>query len=290
MRNKVSVFAAVATMSLAMVSGAHAQQPTGTLLKIKNSGAVALGYRDASPPFSYIGQDGKPTGYSLELCLKIADAIKAELGLSSLRIDLVPVTAQTRIPLLTNGTIDLECGSTTHTLTRAQQVDFLSTTFITGSRLVVKRSSGFKEVEDLKGRIVSVGAGSSNERVAEDVNAKNSLGYKIVSAKDLSQAWLALETDRADAFLGDDVILHGFVARSKRPDDYIITGRFLSFDPYGIMIRRDESAFRLIANRTLARLFRSGEIKEIYQRWFIPIGLQLPPLLGSAFEVQAFPE
>jgi glutamate/aspartate transport system substrate-binding protein len=287
---KLDALVIAAVLSAVFSCAARAEELGGTLAKIKKTGVITLGYRDASIPFSYIGPDNKPTGYSIDLCLRIVDAIKSELSLPSLRINLVPVTAQTRVPLLTNGTIDLECGSTTHTLTRAQQVDFLSTTFITGSRLVVKRASGLKEIEDFKGRVVAVGAGSSNERVAEELNAQKSLGYKIVSAKDLSQAWLALETDRADAFLGDDVILHGFVARSKKPDDYVITGKFLSFDPYGIMIRRDESAFRLVANKTLAQLFRSGEIKEIYKRWFDQINMPLQPLLETAFEIQAFPE
>jgi glutamate/aspartate transport system substrate-binding protein len=290
MFNQALKYIAMAALMVAGANQAAAQAPQNTLEKIKSSGQISLGYRDASIPFSYIGKDGAPVGYSLDLCLRIVDAVKAKLELPDLKVNLVPVTAQTRTPLLTNGTIDLECGSTTHTLAREQQVDFLLTTFITGSRLAVKKGSGIKEIEDLQDKSISVGAGSSNERVAEALNKEQKTPFRISSAKDLSQAWLSLETDRVDAFMGDDVLLHGFVARSSKPDDYEITGKFLSFDPYAIMIRRNDADFRLLANTALAQSFRDGSIYEIYNKWFSTINMDVPEQLKQAFSVQAFPE
>lgn len=280
----------ITTLLASSATLATAQDLQGTLDKVKSSGQIALGYRDASIPFSYIGNDGSPVGYSMDLCLHIVEAVKSKLEIPGLEVKLVPVTAQTRTPLLTNGTIDLECGSTTHTLEREQQVDFLLTTFITGSRLAVKKGSGIAELDDLQGKVISVGSGSSNERVAEALNKDLETPFRISSAKDLSQAWLSLETGRVDAFMGDDVLLHGFAARASNPDDYEITGEFLSFDPYSLMIRRNDADFRLVANSALAQLFRDGSIYDIYDKWFSTINLGVPEQLEQAFSVQAFPE
>jgi glutamate/aspartate transport system substrate-binding protein len=275
-----------------LVSGTPAlsQDASPTIDKLRASQKITIGYRESSVPFSQLDNAGKPEGYSIDLCLQIVDSIKRELGLPGLAVDFVPVTGQTRIPLIANGTVDLECGSTTNTLARGKQVDFLTTMFVTGSRLAVRSDSGFTEIEDLRGKRVVTAAGSTNERVAEKFNKELNLNLTLTSAKDQSQGWLALETGRADAFISDDVILYGFAAKAADPKKFKITGRLLSFDPYGIMVRRNDASFRLLGNQALARLFRSGDAEKIYHKWFDPIGVPLSPLLKAGFELGALPE
>ncbi|MBE0529676.1 MAG: amino acid ABC transporter substrate-binding protein [Rhodospirillales bacterium] len=270
----------------------------GTLQKIKESGTIVLGHRESSVPFAYVGPDQKPIGYSMDLCMKVVEAVKAELKLDTLNVKYVPVTPQTRIPLIANGNINLECGSTTNNLTRQQQVDFAHTTFITGTKLLVKKASGIKEVEDLKGKSIALAQGTTNERAIKETIAKLGIAdVKILNVKDHAEGFLALETDRVDAYSTDHILLFGLISKAKSPADYAVTGRFLSFDPYALMLSRDDSAFRLVVNKTLAGLFRSGEIEPLYTKWFmspIPGGsaLNVPmdETLKTNFMVQAFPE
>lgn len=289
--NFVAVLAAGAIAATVSASAQEANPIEGLALeKIKNLGTVTIGYRESSVPFSFIDDKGQPEGYSIDLCLRIVDSLKETLNLPDLEVKYVPVTGQTRIPLIVNGTVDLECGSTTHTLTRAQQVDYLNTTFITGSAIAVRADSGIESIQDLQGKTVVTAAGSTNERIAAAINDEHDLNLTLITARDQSQGWLTLETDRADAFLSDDVLLYGFISRSRNPDDFTVAGDLLSYDPYAIMVRRNDSAFRLAGNRALAELSRSGEIREIYSRWFDPIGVPLGPLLEASFELNALPE
>ena len=268
----------------------------GTLKKINESGVINMGHREASVPFAYMGPDGKPVGYTVELCYRIIDRIKDTLKMPNLDVNLVPVTSQTRIPLLANGTIDIECGSTTKNLTRSKQIDYLAITFITGTKLGVKKGSGINEIEDLDGKVVALSLGTTNEKAIKRIAEQKGLNIKYLMVKDHPQAWLALETDRVDAYATDHSLLAGLITSSKDPSKYEIVGRFLSYDPYSIMIRRDDSAMRLLGNSVLADLMRSGEILKIYDKWFtmkIPgkpaVELPLSPTLKVAFEVQALP-
>ena len=268
----------------------------GTLKKINDSGVINMGHREASVPFAYMGPDGKPVGYTVELCYRIIDRIKDTLKMPNLDVNLVPVTSQTRIPLLANGTIDIECGSTTKNLTRSKQIDYLAITFITGTKLGVKKGSGINEIEDLDGKVVALSLGTTNEKAIKRIAEQKGLNIKYLMVKDHPQAWLALETDRVDAYATDHSLLAGLITSSKDPSKYEIVGRFLSYDPYSIMIRRDDSAMRLLGNSVLADLMRSGEILKIYDKWFtmkIPgkpaVELPLSPTLKVAFEVQALP-
>ena len=274
----------------------YAAELYGTLKKIKDSGQIAMGHREASVPFAYMGPDGKPVGYTVELCYKVIDRIKKTLKLPNLKVKLVPVTSQTRIPLLANGTIDIECGSTTKNLTRSKQISYLAVTFITGTKLAVKKGSGIKEIEDLDGKAVALSLGTTNEKAIKRIAKAKGLKIKYHMVKDHPQGWLALETDRVDAYATDHSLLAGLITSSKNPSNYKIVGRFLSYDPYSIMIRRDDSAMRLLGNSVLADLMRSGEILKIYDKWFtkkIPgkpsVELPLSPTLKVAFEVQALP-
>jgi len=263
------------------------------LKRIQERGVVNMGHREASVPFSFIGKDGKPQGYSVDLCHKIIDSIKEATGKPDLEINYVPVTSQTRIALMANGTIDLECGSTTHNLTRQKQVDYLSTTFITGTKLASKKGSGITEIEDLDGKVVALSLGTTNEKAIKRVAKEKGISIKYVMVKDHPQGWLNLENGRADAYASDDVLLYGLVSKSKNPDDFQVTGRFLSYDPYGIMVPHDDSTYRRLGNVVLADMMRSGEMQKIYDTWFNPgptnIGMPISETLKTAFEIEALP-
>lgn len=245
-----------------------AQQLSGTLKKIKDTGTVTIGHRDASVPFSYLDDKQQPVGYSMDLCARLVDAIKAELKMPALQVKLVPVTSQTRIPLMTNGTVDMECGSTTNSMERQKQVAFVVTTFVTGTKLLVKKGSGIKSYKDLKGKAVVVTSGTTNERAIKELDAKENLGLRFIPAKDHAESFLTVESGRAAAFPMDDILLYGLRANSKSPADFEIVGEFLSYDPYAIMLRKDDPQFKKLADDTIVGLFKSGEINKIYAKWF----------------------
>ena len=247
---------------------AAGQELTGTLKKIKDTGVVKIGHRDASIPFSYLDDKQRPIGYGVDICLKIVDAIKAELKMPKLKVEYVPVTSQTRIPILTGGNIDMECGSTTNSVERQKQVAFAPTYFMTGTKLIVKKSSGVKGYDDLKGKTVVFTQGTTNERAMKAYNDEKKLGINFIPAKDHAESFLAVETGRAVAFPMDDILLYGLRASAKKPADYQIVGQFLSDDPYGIMLRKDDPAFKKLVDKTVTGLYKSGEINKIYARWF----------------------
>ncbi|MGB5705616.1 MAG: amino acid ABC transporter substrate-binding protein [Arenicellales bacterium] len=292
MYKRISLIAIACVLLLAGGIPSYAQE-SSVLSRIKERGTVNMGHRESSVPFSYIGDDGKPQGYSIDLCMKFIDAIKAEVGMPELKINFVPVTSQTRIALMANGTIDLECGSTTNNLTRQKQVDYLPVTFITGTKLASKKDSGITEIEDLEGKTVALSLGTTNEKAIKRVAEENGINIKTVMVKDHPQGWLSVETGRADAYASDHVLLYGLISKAKNPDDYHVTGRFLSYDPYGIMVPRDDSTYRRLGTVTLADLMRSGEAKQIYDKWFNPgptnINMPMSDTLETAFEIQALP-
>lgn len=282
-----------AAVAFAIGLGATPAQASPTLDKIKNAGQISVGHREASVPFSYMDDAGKPIGYTIDLCMKVVDEIKKELQMPDLKIKLVPVTAQTRIPLLANGTIDIECGSTTNNLTRQQQVDYLPITFITGTKLMVKKASGIKEIEDLDGKAVGLSLGTTNEKAFKAAAEAGKLDVKYVMVKDHPQGMLNMENGRTDAYASDDVLLYGLISKAKNPDEWTVVGRFLSYDPYGIMVPRDDSQFRLLGTRVMSDLMRSGEMQKIYDKWFNPgptnIKMPISADLKKAFEIQALP-
>lgn len=289
---KIAIAGAIFSSAL-MAGGASADTGSTILDRIKERGVVNMGHRESSVPFSYIGEDGTPQGYSIDICNRFVDEIRKELKMPDIKINHVPVTSQTRIALMANGTIDLECGSTTNNLTRQKQVDYLATTFITGTKLASKKGSGIIEIEDMAGKVIALSLGTTNEKAIKRVMKEKGIDIKIVSVKDHPQAWLAVETGRVDAYATDDVLLYGLISKSKKPDDYQVTGRFLSFDPYGIMVPRNDSTYRRIGNVMLADLMRSGEMLEVYNKWFAPgptkIDMPASDTLKKAFEIQALP-
>ena len=291
MYKKLGILLAAAFV-LAATEGSAAEL-YGTLKKIKDNGQIVMGHRESSVPFAYMESDGKPIGYTVDLCNKIIDRIKKTLNTPNLKVKLVPVTSQTRIPLLANGTIDIECGSTTNNLTRSKQISYLHVTFITGTKLAVRKGSGIKEIEDLNGKAIGLSLGTTNEKAVKRIAKQKGLKIKYHMVKDHPQGWLALETDRVDAYATDHSLLYGLISKSKDKSKWEVVGRFLSYDPYGIMVRRDDSAMQLLGNTVLSDLMRSGEMQKIYDKWFDPgptnINMPISSNLKVAFEVQALP-
>ena len=258
------------TLAMSLLSSAYvsAAEPSGTLKKIKDSGVIILGHRDSSIPFSYLANDAKPIGYSVDIANKIVDAVKKELKMPNLNVRYNLVTSQTRIPLVQNGTVDFECGSTTNNLERQKQVAFSLGIFEIGTRLLVKKGSSFKDFGDLAGKNVVTTAGTTSERIIKKMNEDKKMGMNIISAKDHGESFLMLESNRAVAFMMDDALLAGEMAKAKKPADWEIVGKAQSNEIYGCMLRKDDPAFKKIVDDAIAATFKSGEINTIYKRWF----------------------
>ena len=248
---------------------AGAQELTGTLKKVKDTGTITIGYRDSSIPFSYLDDNQKPIGYAMDICYKIVDAVRKELKLDKLEVKLNPVTSSTRIPLLANGTIDLECGSTTNNVERQKQVSFTITHFLTANRYVSKKASNIKSIADLKGKTVVSTSGTTNIKQATDLNVAQNMGMNIIPANGHPEAFQMVETGRAVAFVMDDILLYTLVAQARTPDDYVISSDALSLpEPYGIMMRKDDPAFKKVVDSAMTNVYKSGEINKIYAKWF----------------------
>jgi glutamate/aspartate transport system substrate-binding protein len=262
----------VAVVGLCLVAVAPgtwgADQLSGTLKKIKDAGSISVGHRESSIPFSYYDDKNQVVGYSQDLVMMVIDAVKKKLNMPNLAVKLIPVTSQNRIPLMQNGTIDIECGSTTNNLERQQQVSFSDTIFIIGTRLLVKKDSGIKDFTDLKGKNVVVTAGTTSERIVREMNEKNKMGMNIISAKDHGESFLTLQSGRVVAFMLDDALLAGERAKARRPDDWVIVGTPQSKEAYGMMIRKGDDDFKKLVDETVAQAETSGEAAKLYQKWF----------------------
>ncbi|GGC80122.1 amino acid ABC transporter substrate-binding protein [Undibacterium terreum] len=284
---KLSKVIAVLIGAGVIASAAQAQE-TGTLKKIKETGTITLGVRDSSIPFSYLDDKQSYQGYSIDLCLKIVTAVQKQLGLSSLKVVMNPVTSATRIPLMANGTVDLECGSTTNNVERQKQVAFAPTTFVTANRILSKKSSNIKTLADLKGKTVVSTSGTSNLKQLTTLNADQNLGINIMPAKDHAEAFLMVETGRAAAFVMDDILLASLAANSKSPADYEISKEALSVEPYGIMLRKDDAPFKKAVDTAIGNVLTSGDINRIYHKWFLqpipPKGIALNWPISDQFK------
>jgi glutamate/aspartate transport system substrate-binding protein len=258
----------LATLALAMPLSFHAAAQEGTLKKIKDSGSITIGHRDASVPFSYYDDKQRPVGYAMDLCHRIVDAVKNELKMQKIDVKYQLVTSANRIPLMANGTIDLECGSTTNNLDRQKQVAFTITHFVTANRWIAKRASKIGKLEDLKGKTVVSTAGTTNIKQITELNGQKNLGMNIISANGHPEAFQMVETGRAVAFVMDDILLYGLAAQSRNPKDYVISPVALSVEPYGIMLRRDDPAFKKVVDNAMIQTYKSGQINAIYDKWF----------------------
>jgi glutamate/aspartate transport system substrate-binding protein len=279
---------AISLISLAALVSFGASAQDGTLGKVKSSGTITIGHRDASLPLSYYDDKQQPIGYAMDLCMKIVDAVKSELKLPKLDVKYQLVTSANRIPLMANGTIDLECGSTTNNVARQEQVWFTITHFVTANRWASKKSSNLKSLADLKGKTIVSTAGSTNIKQITEINAAQNLGMNIISANGHPEAFQMVETGRAVAFVMDDIILAGLAAQSRTPSDYEISSVALSVEPYGIMLRKDDKAFKAVVDAAMTRIYKSGEINAIYSKWFEkpvpPKGVNMNLPMTAAFK------
>ena len=280
---------ALAMMTALGATTGHAQTLTGTLKKVADSGTLTVGFRENALPFSYTGSDGKPAGYSIDLCQEIATAVQQELKLANLAVRWVPVTPENRVDAVANGTVDIECGTTTASLSRQEKVDFTLTTFVDGASLLIAEGSGIRTVGDLAGKRVGVAPGTTTEKAVGDFLRAQSIPATIVSVKDHDEGLAALQTSKIDAYASDRTILVGLVLQARGTSRYALVSDDLSYEPYGFMVRRDDSAFRLVANRTLARLYRSGAIGAVYSKWFGALGKPTPALI-LMYALQGLPE
>src|SRR3954462_8650760 len=260
----------LAVVAAAFAAQASAQELSGTLKKVKDTGTITIGYRDSSIPFSYLDDNQKPIGFAIDICYKIVEAVQKELKLDKLKVELNPVTSSTRIPLLANDTIDLECGSTTNNPDRLKQVWFTNTHFLTATRFVSKKASKLDSIEDLKGKTVASTSGTTNIKQLTEANAARNLGLNIVPAKEHAESFLMLETDRAVASVLDDILLASFVAGSKTPDAHVMsTDAFSKPEPYAIMLRKDDPGFKKVVDDATAALFHSADGLKLYDKWFM---------------------
>jgi len=263
------------------------KQLAGTLKKIESSGAVALGYREASFPLSYVDRGGNPLGYSLDICRAIVEEIGREIDRPHIRTELVLVTSETRIQALLSGKIDLECGSTTNNVERQKQVAFSPIMYVTGTKLMVRRGSGIASYRDLAGKVTVVTAGTTNEQALKRLDEKQKLGLKLVSASDHEASYAMVADRKADAFATDDVLLYGLIARHQAQREFIVVGDFLSYDPYGIMFRKDDPQLADLVTATFRQLAESRDLLEIYHRWFVrrtPTGERLNLPMNAQLE------
>jgi glutamate/aspartate transport system substrate-binding protein len=279
-------------LALALLASATLAAPAlaqdGTLRKIKDSGSITIGHRDASLPFSYYDDKQQPIGYAMDLCMRIVDAVKAELKLPKLDVKYQLVTSANRIPLMANGTIDLECGSTTNNIARQEQVWFTITHFVTANRWAAKKSANLNKLADLKGKTIVSTAGTTNIKQMSELNAAQNLGMNIISANGHSEAFQMVETGRAVAFAMDDILLASLVAQARSPGDYAISAAATSVEPYGIMLRKDDKAFKAVVDGAMVSVYKSGQINAIYEKWFQkpvpPKGINLNLPMSDAFK------
>jgi glutamate/aspartate transport system substrate-binding protein len=267
MKSAIGIIAAACLLVGAEASAA-AEDLEGTLKKIKETGGITIGYRESSLPLSYLDDKLMPVGFSIELCKRVVDAVKAKLGLPDLNVKYNPVTSATRIPLVANGTVDIECGSTANMTIRQQQVGFSYTFFVPQFKWIVHVDSKIKSADDLRGKTVAVTAGTNTAVFVNKMNNGENLGMTITQGKDHAESFLLVETGRASAWMEDDVLLAGFRANAKSPADFKLLDKSYPSDPYALMIRKDDPQFKALVDEALAHLMRSGEFEKLYTQWF----------------------
>jgi len=267
--NRFATIALALPLSIALIAPAAAQELTGTMKKVKETGSFTIGFRESSIPFSYLDDKQQPIGYAMDLCMKVVDAVKAELKMPAMKLNLQPVTSSNRIPLLQNGTIDMECGSTTNSVARQQQVWFGPTYFVINVTAAVKKSSGINALADLNGKTISTTSGTTSVPLIKSYEKTKNVNVKEIYGKDHGESFLLLADDRASAFIMDDILLAGQIANAKNPADYKILPESLRQEPYSMMIRKDDAQFKALVDKTVGGVMKSGEIEKIYAKWFM---------------------
>ncbi len=268
LKTSVRSIAILAISAALPMATAQAQDLTGTMKKIKETGAINLGHRESSIPFSYLDDKQQPIGYAMDLCMKVVEAVKAELKMPNLKVVMQPVTSSNRIPLLKNGTIDMECGSTTNSVKRQEEVAFGPTYFVINVTAAVKKSSTVQTIADLNGKTVSTTSGTTAVPLIKQYEKAKSADVKEIYGKDHAESFLLLAEDRAAAFVMDDILLAGQIANAKNPADYRILPESLRQEPYSVMLRKDDAQFKGLVDKTFGAVMKSGEIEKIYAKWF----------------------
>ena len=267
------------TCFLAFVVPAAMAQTPMTLDKVKSSGTITVAYRDSSIPFSYLDDKAQPVGFGWEICGRIVDEVKKATGHANLKVQSQAVTSANRIPLLMNGTIDIECGSTTNNSVRQKQVAFATNYFYTGTRFLVKAGTAVNSIDDLKGKTVVSTTGTTNYKIIRNLNEEKKLGIDLIGAKDHADSALLVQTGRAVAFAMDDILLYGLKASAANPAEFAVVGEAIQVEPYAIMLRKDDPAFKKLVDDTLASLMKSGDFEKLYKKWFMspipPKGINL---------------
>lgn len=270
---KAKIFTALLSGALLSAPG-FAQNLTGTLKKIKETGAVTIGHRESSIPFSYLDDKQQPIGYAMDLCMKVVDAVKTELKMPNLKVNLQLVTSSNRIPLLQNGTIDMECGSTTNSVARQKEVSFGPTYFVINVTAAVKKNSGINSLADLNGKAISTTSGTTSVPLLKGYEKTKNVNVKEIYGKEHAESFLLLADDRAAAFVMDDILLAGQIANSRNPADFTILPESLRQEPYGMMLRKEDPQFKALVDKTMGSVMKSGEIEKIYNKWFTS---KIPP-------------
>jgi ABC-type amino acid transport substrate-binding protein len=278
MKHELKVVLGALLASLVLAGPALGQNLDGTLKKIKTSGTLTIGYRESSPPFSFMGPDKRPVGYSIDLCMHVAGVIQKQLGLANLKLGWVPVTAANRIDMVAQGKVDIECGTTTASLSRQERVDFSLMTFVDGGGLLTTPAANLRGPADLAGKRIAVIPGTTTEKALAEYLKAEFITVQMVRVKDHSDGFAALEKGEADAYASDRGILIGLAVTSKDPARFVLPNLVFSYEPYALMLRRNDAAFRLAVNRALAGLYRSGSIAPIYERWLGTFGKPSQPL------------
>lgn len=284
------IWMAVAIALSAATAPAFAAESAGTLDKIKKSGEIVIGHRQDARPFSFVESGKTPTGYTIDLCTRIVEGIKSELGMANLSIKYVPVTAENRFEKVADGSVDLECGNSTITLTRMADVDFSNMIFITGASMLVRPDEQISGINDLAGKSVAVVEGTTTQQELQDRLKAGSIDAKVVPVKDHADGLKALLDKQVDAYAGDQIVLIGMAKNAPDQSKLALVRELFSYEPYGIALRRNDSDLRLAANRVLARLYRSGDITGVYDKWFGDWGGRPTPLLVAMFALNGIPE
>ena len=284
---RLNALKTLSLLTLATPALVMAQTPS-TLDKVKQAGTITLAYRESSIPFSYLDDKAQPVGFGHEICLKIVDDVKKATGRSDLKVNLQSVTSANRIPLLVNGTIDIECGSTTNNSTRGKQVQFATNYFYTGTKFLVKAGTAVKTIDDLKGKTIVSTTGTTNFQILRNLNEEKKLGMELLGAKDHAESALMVQTGRAVAFGMDDILLYGLRASAQNPAELAVVGEPIQVEPYAIMLRRDDPAFKTLVDGVLAGLMKSGEFEKLYKKWFQspipPKGINLNAPMGKELQ------
>jgi glutamate/aspartate transport system substrate-binding protein len=276
---------------LLAAASASAAEPTESALgHIRSSNAVTIGFRETAAPFSFLNQQQQPAGYSIEICRGIVDALRTSLGSPNIEIKFVPVTPQSRIPLIANGTVDIECGTTVNSLTRQQQVDFTYAVALSEGRMLVLKNSGINAITDLQGKVVAIASGTTADRYVPKALQEHKLDARILQVRDNDEGFLAVSTKRADAFINDAVLLGGVLRNSPDRDKFMIAGDPLSFEQVAFMVQKNNSGLLTTANGTIARMLASGRLQELYDQWVAPYGAPREGAVEALFKIQAVAE